>query len=192
LYNAIAVVSAVLCVMTAYFWRRSYFHWDSVDWSRGWTCWRLRSTDGTLGIQFNRHDPDKSQPSYYFDASSCPPFEPYDWSKSRDVIGVVTWEMMWRDRYWWWPETLFQFGGVSFERSATANLIGPPHPGCWAVDVRYPVLIVVMAAPPALSLLRVLWKRRRRNSGLCAECGYDLRATPERCPECGVIPPSRA
>jgi hypothetical protein len=39
---------------------------------------------------------------------------------------------------------------------------------------------------PACAVPRMVRARRRGRSGLCERCGYDLRATPDRCPECGA------
>jgi hypothetical protein len=60
-----------------------------------------------------------------------------------------------------------------------------------SVDVRVPhwLLLLAFAALPGVRVTRRSRATRRGNSGLCASCGYDLRATPGRCPECGMMQP---
>lgn len=52
--------------------------------------------------------------------------------------------------------------------------------------------IAILLAMPLVTLRAWLRKRRqgkRLNNGLCLNCGYDLRASPARCPECGKSVP---
>ena len=44
---------------------------------------------------------------------------------------------------------------------------------------------------PALYVGRRIRERRPRPPHACPHCGYDLRATPDRCPECGGVAVSR-
>ncbi len=46
---------------------------------------------------------------------------------------------------------------------------------------------IPFAACGVIVWLRHRVRRRRASAGLCITCGYDLRATPQRCPECGTV-----
>ena len=67
-----------------------------------------------------------------------------------------------------------------------------PQPSLWIWEARVPHWMFIAAAVllpsgrTGITLYSIYRRHRRRRKHLCPACGYDLRASPERCPECGA------
>jgi hypothetical protein len=117
------------------------------------------------------------------------------------VVAIAAWVRSYRNP---WAATFMPFehrgpnGGVEAGseigwhlRSEAGFLHIAPVYSFFYWDTPYWKLVLLALIYPAWKLIpwRFLNSRQRRTSkGLCAICGYDLRATPDRCPECGTVP----
>ena len=86
-----------------------------------------------------------------------------------------------------WP---VRRGPLPFEayRGQVTHFVRLPPTPVWGLAVPHWVVAVLAAVLPVQALVRRrrgALARRRQAEGLCPHCGYDLRATPGRCPECG-------
>jgi hypothetical protein len=71
------------------------------------------------------------------------------------------------------------FARYSFENGETGLFVGVKH---WFVVA----CTAALGFPAARQLARWIHRRQLSRHGCCHVCGYDLRATPDRCPECGT------
>jgi len=79
----------------------------------------------------------------------------------------------------------WRFAGLAHIR----HVYTPPSPYAeyWAWAIPHWALVMATAPIPLWRVIHSRALRRRKREGLCAACGYDLRATPGRCPECGGV-----
>jgi hypothetical protein len=166
---ALTWLSLLLCLATAALWVRSYWVGEAVRPRTGEWIWVLNSVRGSITIGSYRPSPNFQVPPYTrfvpLPAPSRPnppadPRVPIDWHVMGFGLRITR-------------------GGTLTTRSGRSTFF----PG-WMAVTPHAALVVVFAALPAVRFR----PRRRRTPGLCATCGYDLRATPERCPECGAVP----
>jgi hypothetical protein len=119
------------------------------------------------------------------------------------VVTIIAW--VWSDLRPETPHSLLDVRNVNiFATQGHFGFEGPPDsPQAWIIQSPFSTTNRVGTGPSiilfrcwkvllALLILPAIWfvVRCRSNpgvSGLCAKCGYDLRATLDRCPECGTI-----
>jgi hypothetical protein len=168
--NLLTALSLLLCVAVVVLWVRSYWRFD--QFRRHWVDregllhgGRVVSQRGELISQGARLD-------------------------ERLASGELTG----RDPLAYYPTATWRLLGFTagrFRYRVTTSS-PPSSPGGRVITGTATVLIVphyaaaLMTAAMPLAWAGREWKRRHTvPPGHCPRCGYDLRATPEKCPECG-------
>ncbi len=186
LLNFLSFVSLLLCVATCVLWVRSYVVTDIVE--HGST---RRSELG--------------EPSLYVEQGTAV------WSRSGNFM--LAW-MRSENRYPGAADAAAPFAGLAYRTDTEPEIPDSPlalwglpalgrgvFPIYWATGaslqglysseqaaIEFPHWLAALAltAVPAIRTVKHIRQSRRRSVGLCSSCGYDLRASPERCPECGA------
>jgi hypothetical protein len=183
LLNLLTVLSLLLCVAVCVLWVRSYWVFSEATYHIGRSFERLYDvrykTDSIelavdCGTFYAEHswelcDRVVGRPPLYTEGHHWDWFE-YHGRSGGDSYADRAWDLQW--------------GGFGVRRASDGfngltlgvTRVGMP---AWALAVGF-------ATAPLITVTR----RRRRGwqrRGRCAACGYDLRATPDRCPECGTI-----
>ena len=182
LFPFAAGVSALLCVAVCGLWVRSYWLMDALQYATLPTdppqrLWTVASAGGRLLVTVDEYQ----KPVFFDNLDSDPVLKP-GW---HNAFGEVT---KGRDADW-------SRNPPSRNQNPQLRVFG--FRWQWTDSDGFVVIYRSIAIPfYALFLLSavlpLVWIRRRRRAalvkaaGLCPSCGYDLRATPDRCPECGA------
>jgi hypothetical protein len=198
--DALTVLSLLLCVATVGLWVRSFGVWDYLSYRRDdaneltFRLWIAKQENGYVritgvrrvldtigGFQMVLHDIQTTRdPPLGFGRGSVP-------AGTRDDREEFHWHL--------------GVGTQSGQRTTRALQVRPErrdhgylHTAWFEVLIPYSHVALIFAVAPGIWAYRRWrrWSLLQRAPGLCARCGYDLRATPDRCPECGAAAKGKA
>ena len=159
LFNSFSILSLALCLITAALWGRSQFVTYSAG--RGWSHFGLEAETfrGAISLLYVT---DESKPDQHWNVDASPPESVDDEAAGR----------------------MFPF----HHHFAGFVIVAGPVYGARVMDLAVPFwfIILMLLILPAIRLRTALRERRHRKRGHCESCGYDLRASLDRCPECGT------
>jgi hypothetical protein len=171
---AAAVGSLVLCLAVCALWVRSYRLSDQLLWTAADGQGLVKSAKGHLVVHayldrnttpIPRRPATKREISYRRDEAFGPSID------LAEILFLCA-DATARVAQW-------QHGGFAWQRrQSSRDVVAVAVAPFWS-------LATVTAVPALGWTLCRLRSRRRLADGLCPACGYDLRATPHRCPECG-------
>jgi hypothetical protein len=174
-------LSLLLCVAIVPLWARSYWVWNELEW------WQVPREPAKV---FNGDDPRR-----IFRIRSAGGHWSVGWIRFRPWLDPVTAAdkddapTRWRfDHAFDFPPYGDVGGNVTGLR---AMLFVDPRSGVvnsWGVILPFWPPATLLATLPLIAAARFTRRRRLISKGTCIVCGYDLRATPVRCPECGTAP----
>ena len=177
LFTLLAALSLLLCVAVGVLWVRNHLllggsHYDAV------VLTKLGPAGHWRAVAFTHRGRVHAE---WWHSTNWPPLPPDDsrlspWRVAR--VGSGTMDDIDPD-----TATLgFRFRHLTMSGRGITNLREAVVP-LWSI-------LLPSAVMPALWFRRRVRQRMRRRRHLCQTCGYDLRATPGRCPECGTSAPS--
>jgi hypothetical protein len=180
LFTLCPIFSLLLCVAACVLYVRSYWRQDQYEWvSRGgggdggaMVERRLMSAHGGIGFHTARYAMHRDLPGRRYEAYWLR--QPRGGSSlSLDGVAIPLVGNVLQPRVWTFEPRRGPFYTVS---STTVRV---PY---WII-----VLVTLASAGWSLRLSRRRLRAARQRLGQCVACGYDLRATPGRCPECGAV-----
>jgi hypothetical protein len=204
---AFVELSLFLCIATIILWGRSYWRSDEIKSSKttwsdfnateretDWRELRISSSSGRLRIWWERHWSWGPKGSAESNKGIYPKYRPHAWNLAHKVylpgekISDLT------GKLYVAGNTAFDLEskmGFHWERYAPRwHSSGHYSPHIWVLVLPQPLLALIFAIAPSWMFITI--RRRHKRKGLCPTCGYDLRMTPTRCPECGHEPISLA